>query len=94
VNASDEVKTMSILTTGGLTHGVGELKAVNDLSAPPSVTIANDRKPILVVSNLSKGFGKVTAVDAINFEVFEGELFGLVGWEDNDDVNGVIASKS
>jgi ABC-2 type transport system ATP-binding protein len=70
---------MSILTTGGLTHGVGELKAVNDLSAPPSVTIANDRKPILVVSNLSKGFGKVTAVDAINFEVFEGEIFGLVG---------------
>jgi ABC-2 type transport system ATP-binding protein len=49
------------------------------LSAPPSVTLDTDRKPILIVSNLSKAFGKVTAVDAINFEVFEGEIFGLVG---------------
>ena len=57
----------------------GDLKAVNDLSASPSVTPGNDRKPILVVSDLSKTFGAVTAVDAINFEVFEGEIFGLVG---------------
>ncbi|MGA7075121.1 MAG: ATP-binding cassette domain-containing protein [Halobacteriota archaeon] len=70
---------MSILTTEDLTGRFGELKAVNALSAPPSFTLDNDRKPILVVSNLSKGFGKVTAVDAINFEVFEGEIFGLVG---------------
>ena len=70
---------MSVLTTEDPTRRVGELKAANDLSAPPSVTLDNDRKPILVVRNLSKAFGKVTAVDAINFEVFEGEIFGLVG---------------
>jgi ABC-type phosphonate transport system ATPase subunit len=68
---------MSILTAVDLTRKVGELKA--DLSAPPSVTLDNDRKPILAVSNLSKAFGKVTAVDAINFEVFEREIFGPVG---------------
>jgi ABC-2 type transport system ATP-binding protein len=68
-----------MLTTEDPTRRVGELKAANDLSAPPIVTLDNDRKPILVVSNLSKAFGKVTAVDAINFEVFEGEIFGLVG---------------
>lgn len=70
---------MSTLTTEDLTRRVGELKAVNDLSAPPSFTLDNARKPILVVSDLSKRFGKVTAVDAVNFEVFEGEIFGLVG---------------
>ncbi|MGD0172046.1 MAG: ATP-binding cassette domain-containing protein [Halobacteriota archaeon] len=70
---------MSILTTEDLTRRVGEPKAVSGLSVPPRVTPDNDRRPILAVSNLSKGFGKVTAVDAINFEVFEGEIFGLVG---------------
>jgi len=38
-----------------------------------------DGKPILAVRNLSKKFGNVTAVNAINFEVLEGEIFGLVG---------------
>jgi len=70
---------MSNLTTEDLTRRVGGQKAVNDLSAPSSVTLDNGRKPILVVSDLRKGFGNVTAVDAINFEVFEGEIFGLVG---------------
>ncbi len=70
---------MSILTTEDLTRRVAEPKGVSDLSAPSSVALDNDRKPILIVSNLSKAFGKVTAVDAINFEVFEGEIFGLVG---------------
>jgi ABC-2 type transport system ATP-binding protein len=70
---------MSNLTTEDLTRRVGAQKAVNDLSAPSSVTLDNGRKPILVVSDLRKGFGNVTAVDAINFEVFEGEIFGLVG---------------
>ena len=70
---------MFIPTTEDLTNRVEEPKAVNDLSAPPSVTLDHDRKPILVVSNLSKAFSKVTAVDAINFEVSEGEIFGLVG---------------
>jgi len=70
---------MAILTTEDLTRRVEALKAVNSLSAPPDFTLDSDRKPILVVRNLSKGFGHVTAVDAINFEVFEGEIFGLVG---------------
>ena len=70
---------MSILTTEYLTRTLGELEAVNDLSAPSSVTLDKGRKPILALRNLSKKFGKVTAVDAISFEVFEGEIFGLVG---------------
>jgi ABC-2 type transport system ATP-binding protein len=70
---------MPNLTTEDLTRRIGEQKAVNDLGAPSSVTLDNGRKPILVVSDLRKGFGNVTAVDAINFEVFEGEIFGLVG---------------
>ncbi|MGA2934187.1 MAG: ATP-binding cassette domain-containing protein [Methanomicrobiales archaeon] len=70
---------MSILATEHLTRGVDELNTVNDLSAPPRFTLDQDRKPILVVRNLGKRFGRVTAVDAINFEVFEGEIFGLVG---------------
>ena len=70
---------MSMLTTEDLTRRVAELKAVNELSVPPRVTLDNDRKAILVARNLTKAFGNVTAVDAVNFEVFEGEIFGLVG---------------
>ena len=70
---------MSMLTTENLTRRVAELKAVNELNVPPGVTRDNDRKAILVARNLRKTFGNVTAVDAINFEVFEGEIFGLVG---------------
>ena len=33
----------------------------------------------IVVSNLSKSFKKVKALDAVSFEVKEGELFGLIG---------------
>jgi len=35
--------------------------------------------PAIVVSALSKRFGKVSAVDRLSFEVYEGEIFGLVG---------------
>jgi branched-subunit amino acid aminotransferase/4-amino-4-deoxychorismate lyase len=35
-------------------------------------------KKLLEVNNLSKRFDKVTAVDSINFEVFKGEIFGLI----------------
>jgi ABC-2 type transport system ATP-binding protein len=55
---------MPSLTTESLTLGFGGQK---------------DRKPILEVINLSKRFGRVTAVDSISFEVFEGEIFGLIG---------------
>ncbi|MEM1323722.1 MAG: ABC transporter ATP-binding protein [Bacteroidota bacterium] len=33
----------------------------------------------LVVENIHKSYGKTTALDAINFKVEEGELFGLIG---------------
>jgi ABC-2 type transport system ATP-binding protein len=70
---------MPILTTKHLTRRFGELTAFNDLRESASYMLDKDRKPILEVSNLSKRFGKVTAVDAISFEVYEGEIFGLVG---------------
>jgi ABC-2 type transport system ATP-binding protein len=59
---------MPTLTTGSFTRRFGEQSAR-----------AKDRKPILEVINLSKRFGRVTAVDSINFEVFKGEIFGLIG---------------
>lgn len=35
--------------------------------------------PILIVENLQKKFGDVLAVNAISFEVQEGEIFGILG---------------
>jgi ABC-2 type transport system ATP-binding protein len=35
--------------------------------------------PAIVVSSLSKRFGEVRAVDQLSFEVYAGEIFGLVG---------------
>lgn len=35
--------------------------------------------PAIVVSSLSKHFGAVRAVDRLSFEVYAGEIFGLVG---------------
>jgi ABC-2 type transport system ATP-binding protein len=66
-------------TTENLTPSVGELKAANDLSAPSSFALEKDRKPVLIVNNLRKRFGEGMAVDAITFEVYEDEIFGLVG---------------
>ncbi|MHA1593753.1 MAG: ATP-binding cassette domain-containing protein [Candidatus Baldrarchaeia archaeon] len=34
---------------------------------------------IVVSDNLTKRFGKITAVDHISFEVYEGEIFGFLG---------------
>jgi ABC-2 type transport system ATP-binding protein len=36
-------------------------------------------KPIIEVRNLSKKYANLTAVDAISFDVYEGEIFGLLG---------------
>ena len=35
--------------------------------------------PAIIVSALSKKFGELRAVDALSFEVYAGEIFGLVG---------------
>ena len=35
--------------------------------------------PAIIVSSLSKQFGEVRAVDRLSFEVYAGEIFGLVG---------------
>jgi len=34
-------------------------------------------KKIIKIKNLSKKYGKLTAVDDISFEVFKGEIIGL-----------------
>jgi len=40
---------------------------------------AKNKLPIIEASALSKNFGKVQAVDSIDFTVFKGELFGFLG---------------
>jgi ABC-2 type transport system ATP-binding protein len=37
------------------------------------------KKAIIRVSNLSKSYGKIKAADKVSFDVFKGEIFGLVG---------------
>jgi ABC-2 type transport system ATP-binding protein len=55
------------------------MKSTNELSAGRSFALDRQGRPIVDVRNLSKRFDGVKAVDAISFEVFEGEIFGLVG---------------
>jgi ABC-2 type transport system ATP-binding protein len=39
----------------------------------------NRKIPAIVVHQMTKRFGDFTAVDAIDFEVYQGEIFGLLG---------------
>ena len=41
--------------------------------------MSKNTKPVLAVKNLTKRFGKVTAVDNISFKIGEGEIVGLLG---------------
>ena len=36
-------------------------------------------KPVIDVRDLTKCYGKITAVNSISFQVFQGDIFGLVG---------------
>jgi ABC-2 type transport system ATP-binding protein len=56
-----------------------EFKATNELNGRTNLALDSENRPILEARNLSKRFDNVKAVDAISFEVFEGEIFGLVG---------------
>jgi len=37
------------------------------------------KEPIIKIENLSKTYGRIKAVDDISFEVYRGEIFGMVG---------------
>jgi len=56
-----------------------KFKATNELGTRKRFALDAEDRPILEARNLSKRFGNVKAVDAISFEVFVGEIFGLVG---------------
>jgi ABC-2 type transport system ATP-binding protein len=56
-----------------------EFKATNQLTERRSLALDKQGRPIVEVRRLSRRFDSVKAVDAISFEVFEGEIFGLVG---------------
>ena len=36
-------------------------------------------KPVISASNLSKSFGRITAVDNISFKIYKGEIVGILG---------------
>ncbi|MEW6577275.1 MAG: ABC transporter ATP-binding protein, partial [Pseudomonadota bacterium] len=39
----------------------------------------SDQQPIIQIRNVSKRFGKVTAVDNVNLDIMAGEFFVLLG---------------
>ncbi len=47
------------------------------LTIPPRV--ATDSEPAIVAKNLTRRFGKFTAVNAVNFTIERGEIFGFLG---------------
>lgn len=50
--------------------------AVGDTSPPPEPL---QRQPRLLMRNINKSFGVVRALSDVNFEVYDGEVVGLVG---------------
>jgi branched-chain amino acid transport system permease protein len=49
------------------------------VAAAPRPTMPRNRKPILVVSGISKSFGGLRAVANASFEVSDGEIVGIIG---------------
>jgi ABC-2 type transport system ATP-binding protein len=42
-------------------------------------TSKSEGKPVIDVRTITKHYGKITAVNSISFQVFQGDIFGLVG---------------
>jgi ABC-2 type transport system ATP-binding protein len=70
---------MPTLTTESPTHRIREQELISGQITKAGRGVRKNGKPIIEVTNLSKKFGKVTAVDSISFKVFKGEVFGLIG---------------
>jgi ABC-2 type transport system ATP-binding protein len=70
---------MPSLSTESLTRRLEGEKPINSKSVHARHSSRKEEKPIIEVTNLSKSFGKVKAVDSISFKVFKGEVFGLIG---------------
>jgi ABC-type branched-subunit amino acid transport system ATPase component/ABC-type branched-subunit amino acid transport system permease subunit len=49
------------------------------LSSPSAMAHRTEDGPVLAVSDLSRSFGGVQAVDGVSFEVQRGEILGLIG---------------
>ena len=47
--------------------------------ARPDTAAPGGARPIIVVRNLRKRYGSLTAVDGVSFDVAEGEVFGILG---------------
>ncbi len=45
----------------------------------PAAPVAPTRKAVIQVQHVSKSFGDTMGVDDLNFEVYEGEIFGFIG---------------
>jgi ABC-2 type transport system ATP-binding protein len=45
----------------------------------PTTSPAPDRPSLIEVTELTKKFNEVTAIDRISFSLFQGELFGFLG---------------
>jgi len=51
----------------------------NNENAAPGATSGQGRSVVIKIEDLTKKYGKLTAVDRLNLHVEEGEIFGLLG---------------
>ena len=52
---------------------------IRNLRTYPKAELRKSEQPAITISNLTKRFGTITAVDGLNLEVGWGEIFGLLG---------------
>lgn len=82
VGISDQQIISQLLQTGWQNSDIQ--RAFSDVLATPEShhhlqPVATQSEPIIQVRNLIKRYGNFTAVDAISFDVFRGETFGILG---------------